>query len=84
MLTQLEKTLNIPLVWLVPRVRLVGENVNAGHLTNHLENPRGILTALLADTEQTMISSQMKLNTLKFSFTGAILTSISLAMLEML
>jgi hypothetical protein len=48
MLAQLEKTLNISLVWLVPRVRFVGENVNAGHLTNHLENPRGILTALVS------------------------------------
>jgi hypothetical protein len=51
MLAQLEKMLNIPLVWLVPRVRLVGENVNAGHLTNHLENPRGILTALVSGHE---------------------------------
>jgi hypothetical protein len=48
MLAQLEKTLNIPLVWLVPRVRLVGENVNSGHLTYHLENPRGILTSLVS------------------------------------
>jgi hypothetical protein len=29
-------------------VRLVGENVNSGHLTNHLENPRGILTTLVS------------------------------------
>jgi hypothetical protein len=48
MLAQLEKTLNISLFWLVPRVRLIGENVNAGHLTNHLEYPRGILTTLVS------------------------------------
>jgi hypothetical protein len=29
-------------------MRLVGENVNHGHLTNHLENPRGILTTLVS------------------------------------
>jgi hypothetical protein len=51
MLAQLEKTLNISLVWLVPRVRLIGENVNAGHLTNHLEDPRGILTTLVSRHE---------------------------------
>jgi hypothetical protein len=28
-------------------VRLIGENVNSGHLTNHLEDPRGILTTLV-------------------------------------
>jgi hypothetical protein len=28
-------------------VRLVNENINAGHLTNHLENPRGILTTFV-------------------------------------
>jgi hypothetical protein len=33
MLAQLEKTLNVPFVWLVPCVSLVGENVNFGHLT---------------------------------------------------
>jgi hypothetical protein len=44
----LEETLNVALVWLVPRVRLVGENVNSGHLTNHLENPKGILTTLVS------------------------------------
>jgi hypothetical protein len=47
MLAQLEKTLNIALVWLVPSVRLVGENVNFGDLTNHLENLRSILATLL-------------------------------------
>jgi hypothetical protein len=33
MLAQLENTLNVPFVWLVPCVSLVGENVNFGHLT---------------------------------------------------
>jgi hypothetical protein len=47
MLAQLKETLNVALVWLVPPVRLVGENVNSGHLTNHLEDPRGILTTLV-------------------------------------
>jgi hypothetical protein len=47
MLAQLEETLNVALVWLVPRVRLIGENVNSGHLTYHLENPRGILTTFV-------------------------------------
>jgi hypothetical protein len=47
MIAQLEKTLNVPLVWLVPSVSLVGENVNSGHLTYHLEDLRGILTALI-------------------------------------
>jgi hypothetical protein len=28
-------------------VRLVGENINPGHLTNHLENPWGVLTTLV-------------------------------------
>jgi hypothetical protein len=48
MLAQLEEMFNVALVWLVPLVRLVGENVNPGHLTNHLENPRGILTTLVS------------------------------------
>jgi hypothetical protein len=48
MLAQLEKTLSVPLVWLVPSVSLVGENVNSGHLTYHPEDPRGILTALVS------------------------------------
>jgi hypothetical protein len=48
MLAQLEKTLNVPLVWLVPSVILVGENVNSGHLTYHHEDPRGILTTLIS------------------------------------
>jgi hypothetical protein len=48
MLAQLEETFNIALVWLVPHVRLVGENVNSGHLTNHLENPRDVLTTLVS------------------------------------
>jgi hypothetical protein len=47
MLAQLEKTLNVPLVWLVPSVSLVGKNVNSSHLTYHLEDPRSILTALV-------------------------------------
>jgi hypothetical protein len=47
MLAQLEKTLNVALVWLVPRVRLVGENINPRHLTNHLEDPRSILATLV-------------------------------------
>jgi hypothetical protein len=47
MLAQLEKTLNVPLVWLVPRMSLVGENINSRHLTNHLEDPRSILATLV-------------------------------------
>jgi hypothetical protein len=47
MLAQLEKTLNVPLVWLIPRVRLVRENINPHHLTNHLEDPRSILATLV-------------------------------------
>jgi hypothetical protein len=47
MLAQLEETLNVALVCLVPPVRLVGENVNSGHLTYHLKDPRGILTTLV-------------------------------------
>jgi hypothetical protein len=47
MLAQLEKTLNVALVWLVPRVSLVGENINSRHLTNHLEDPRSILATLV-------------------------------------
>jgi hypothetical protein len=47
MLAQLEKTLNVALVWLVPRVRLVLENINPRHLTNHLEDPRSILATLV-------------------------------------
>jgi hypothetical protein len=35
-----KETLNVALVWLVPRVRLISENINSGHLTYHLENPR--------------------------------------------
>jgi hypothetical protein len=45
MLVQLEKMLNVPLVWIVPSVSLVGEYVNSGHLTYHIEDPRGILIA---------------------------------------
>jgi hypothetical protein len=29
-------------------VRLIGENVNSGHLANHLKNSRGILTTLVS------------------------------------
>jgi hypothetical protein len=47
MLAQLEETLNVALIWLVPPVRLVGENVNSFHLTYHHEDPRGILTTLV-------------------------------------
>jgi hypothetical protein len=47
MLAQLEKVLNVALVWLVPRVTFIGENVNSRHLTNHLEDPRSILTTLV-------------------------------------
>jgi hypothetical protein len=47
MLAQLEKTLNVALVWLVQRVSLVGENINSRHLTNHLEDPRSILATLV-------------------------------------
>jgi hypothetical protein len=49
MLAQLEKTLNVFFVRLVRRMRLIGENVNVGHLTNHLEDPRGILTTLVSE-----------------------------------
>jgi hypothetical protein len=48
MLAQLEKMLNVALVWLVPSVSLVGAYVNSGHLTYHFEDPRGILTALVS------------------------------------
>jgi hypothetical protein len=47
MLAQLEKTLSVALVWLVPRVSLVRENINSRHLTNHLEDPRSILATLI-------------------------------------
>jgi hypothetical protein len=47
MLAQLEKLLNVALVWLVPRMSLVGENINSRHLTNHLEYPRSILATLV-------------------------------------
>jgi hypothetical protein len=47
MLAQLEKMLNVPLVWLVPRMSLVGENINSCHLTNHLEDPWSILATLV-------------------------------------
>jgi hypothetical protein len=47
MLTQLEETLNVALVWFVPSVSLVGENINLDNLTYHPKNPRGILTALI-------------------------------------
>jgi hypothetical protein len=40
MLAQPEEMLNVALVWLVPRVRLIGENINSGQLTYHLEDPR--------------------------------------------
>jgi hypothetical protein len=46
MLAQLEKTLNVALVWLVPCVSLVCKNVNFGNLTYHPENLGGILTGL--------------------------------------
>jgi hypothetical protein len=46
MLAQLEEALNVALVWLVPRVTFIGENVNSCHLTNHLEDSRSILTTL--------------------------------------
>jgi hypothetical protein len=47
MLAQLEKTLKIALVWLVPRVSVVRENVNFGDLTYHPKDPRGILATLI-------------------------------------
>jgi hypothetical protein len=47
MLAQLEKSLNVALVWLVPRMSLVGEDINSRHLTNHLEYPRSILATLV-------------------------------------
>jgi hypothetical protein len=47
MLAQLEKPLDVAFVGLVPRVGLVGEDVNSRHLTNHLEYPRGILATLV-------------------------------------
>jgi hypothetical protein len=47
MLAQLEKPLNVALVWLVPRMSLVGEDINSRHLTNHLEYPRSILATLV-------------------------------------
>jgi hypothetical protein len=48
MLAQLEKTFNVALVWLVPSVRLVNENVDSDDLTNHLKYPRGVLETLLS------------------------------------
>jgi hypothetical protein len=47
MLAQLEKPLNVAFVGPVPRMSLVGEDINSRHLTNHLENPRGILATLV-------------------------------------
>jgi hypothetical protein len=47
MLAQLDKSLNVALVWLVPRMSLVGEDINSRHLTNHLEYPRSILATLV-------------------------------------
>jgi hypothetical protein len=47
MLAQPEEMLNVALVWLVPRVMFIGENLNSGHLTNHLEDPRGLLITLV-------------------------------------
>jgi hypothetical protein len=37
----------VALVWLVGGVSLVHENINSGDLTNHLEDPRRILTTLI-------------------------------------
>jgi hypothetical protein len=48
MLAQLEKTLNVALVWLVPCVRLIGENINLDNLTNHPKDPRSILATLVS------------------------------------
>jgi hypothetical protein len=48
MLAQLEEALNVALVGIVPSVRFIGEDINSGHLTNHLEDPRSILTALVS------------------------------------
>jgi hypothetical protein len=48
MLAQLEKTLNVPLVWFVLSVSLIGANVNFGQLTYHPEDPRGILTTVVS------------------------------------
>jgi hypothetical protein len=47
MLAQLEEPLDVAFVGLVPRVGLVGEDINSRHLTNHHENPRGILATLV-------------------------------------
>jgi hypothetical protein len=47
MLAQLKEMLNVALVWLVPSMRLVSEDVNYGHLTYHLEDLRGILTTFV-------------------------------------
>jgi hypothetical protein len=49
MLAQLEEAINVALVWLVPRVRFIGENVNTDHLTNQLEDPRSILTTFVCE-----------------------------------
>jgi hypothetical protein len=84
MLAQLEKTLNVALVWLVPRVRLVGRISTPVTSQITLKIQGAYWQLLLADTEHTIISSQMKLKMLKSSFPGAILTRISLATLEML
>jgi hypothetical protein len=47
MLAKLEEALNVALVWIVPRVTFIGENINSRHLTNHLEDPRSILATLV-------------------------------------
>jgi hypothetical protein len=62
MLAQPEETLNVALVWLVPRVRLIGENINYGDLTNHLEDPRGILTTLVCGhgAHNNLLSNEVK------------------------
>jgi hypothetical protein len=48
MLAQLEEPLDVAFVGLVPRMGLVGEDINSRHLTNHLKDPRGILAALVS------------------------------------
>jgi hypothetical protein len=84
MLAQLKEALNVALVWLVPRVAFIGENITPVTSQIILKIHGAYWQLLFADTEHTIISSQMKSKMLKSSFPGAIQTRISLATLEML
>jgi hypothetical protein len=49
-------------------MRLVSENVNASHLTNHLEDPRGILTTLVSGhkAHNDLLPNEVKYNEILF------------------